>query len=474
MFTKLTKEEIKEIKNKLVELPAARTMNGMILFAVENDIPVEYFVYAGIITEDNIDSLDIKPSLILRVGECMRYIKEEDSKETDKKSEKELEKEITEDTENVGYDDNEIPEDTEDTQDIEDGEDIEDTGDDFITDLKKGVDWGEDEKTRQGEIYNSNEEKLEIDKNQPSAKIDKTVLELKKQIKELEEDKERLKEEIKFLNEKYGIKSTKSLVATSYANKGGVGKTTVAISIASILAEAGRKTIIYGCDYGGKSLNSFFKLKKKCDNYFKDTENLDKHIVRINKDLFLLPYPDEIYSRDIKGKDIEIIIDKLKSMFEVVVIDTCPAPYEKEYMFNIFEKSDLVYAVVNQSKFSRDETKIYVPKMIYMGVNPENIRIVVNQYNPELVDIKEVEKDFVSGIKTQAKGRLPKTAAIIPDNWVESNKALEKGKVTNREIWLNLCKEIDDTLRGEVNNNVKDIKTNEDKNNEGKKRFKFF
>ena len=74
----------------------------------------------------------------------------------------------------------------------------------------------------------------------------------------------------------------------------------------------------------------------------------------------------------------------------MVVCDTCRHPGQQVIWVARFSNADLVYAVVNQSKFSIEETKMYVPQLLY-GYEIENIRIILNQYDPKLASIKEVE-----------------------------------------------------------------------------------
>ncbi len=235
-------------------------------------------------------------------------------------------------------------------------------------------------------------------------------------------------------------KSTKSsLVIATYANKGGVGKTTVANSLALTLAKQGISTVICDFDFGGANLAGFYNLKGNFRDYF--SGNAMECLIKAQNGLYVLPAPANVIPTQVKGEHLENVLDQLKKCFSVVLCDTCPSPWEKPYMGSIFSKTDLVYAVVNQSKFSIEETKIYGPQLLYMGAEMNNVRIILNQYDPKLVSIKEVEKCFNSGFKKGVK-KLPSIVAVIPHDWQEANKATYKGNVTNADVWENVCQEI--------------------------------
>lgn len=234
-----------------------------------------------------------------------------------------------------------------------------------------------------------------------------------------------------------------SLVIATYANKGGVGKTTAANSLALTLADQGINTVICDFDFGGANLAGFYNLKGTFRNYLNG--NALECLVKINNNLYLLPSPTDIIPSQVKEEHLETALAQLRERFSVVMCDTCPSPWTKDYMSGVFSNTDLIYAIVNQSKFSIEETKVYVPQLIYMEANIENIRIILNQYDPKLVSVKEVEKCFNSGLKKEIKKR-PKVTAMIPHDWQQVNQATYKGQLANAEVWDRICREILDKL----------------------------
>lgn len=234
-----------------------------------------------------------------------------------------------------------------------------------------------------------------------------------------------------------------SIIISSYANKGGVGKTTTAVSIATMLARQGVSTVVCDFDYGGANLAAFYNINKRFKNYLDGS--VESSLFEVQRNLYLLPTPSDIVPAQVQAEDVTQTLALLQDRFQVVVCDTPPAPWEKAYLYDIFAKSDFVYAIVNQSKFSVEETKIYAPQLLFMGALSENIRIILNSYNPKLMSPRKVEQAFSEGFKKDVS-ITPKICALIPHEYEENVVALQKGEIINKDIWNEVVKEIVDKL----------------------------
>lgn len=208
-----------------------------------------------------------------------------------------------------------------------------------------------------------------------------------------------------------------SLVVASYANKGGVGKTSSAINLALSLAAKRVKTVLVDMDFGAPDIAGFFDNKPTGGLECLKNMDVDDLLIRVKDNLWIIPGMTGPYQRELDGLVLTRAVQKLKTMFQVVVIDTPPAPWEKASLHSVFAMCDQVYAVVDQSKFSTQETAKYAVTLLAMGVDPSKIRIVLNRYNPKLVGIKHVEKAFVAGFKD--KRNMPKVAVCVPERWEE-------------------------------------------------------
>lgn len=236
--------------------------------------------------------------------------------------------------------------------------------------------------------------------------------------------------------EEYKELPKESLLILTYANKGGVGKTSSAISLASVIAEAGIRTALCDFDFGGPDIGNFFGLKS-APNWLDSNPSL----VKASKNLMVLPGPKNVDIYSIKGHQLVSVVQKLQEEYSVVICDTCPAPWEKAYMHEVFANADLVYSVVDQSVFSLQETAKYAPSLLAMGVTPEKIRILINKYNAKLTNSKKIEKAFCSGFKKEVRN-LPKIVATIPEGWEDQVKAGFKSEILHKKEWQLAAKEI--------------------------------
>lgn len=441
MIKSLTKEEMAKYRKMLFDLGEITSLKDYIKNGLKSGIPIEYFIQSGTIKKDNYKLFSFLEEHYSKIEEIM-------------------ESEIT------------LTEKDEQRENIEDDTDIfssesygEDGGEDESNESVERIERGRaEEKTEYEKTeYDEIKEKVYVNEmdyvsrkefNNVVDELEKKIVGLTEVIEELN-DKEKawrneLEEKIKTIESMIAIgnkgetknKRKRPIILSSYANKGGVGKTTVAVSMAEIIAEKGHKTLIIDFDYGGDSLRTFFKIEEQSKNYIKDLNKIDKYIIQITDNLFVLPSSKEISSKSVRGRDIDKLFNKLGNEFDVIVCDTCTAPYEREYMHSVIAKSDRVYAVVNQGIFSREETKDYAPRMLYMGATPDKVRIILNQYEEGLADIAQVEKDFNHGLTKVKREDLPKVTVVIPNEWRESNLAMEEGIITNKDIWEKLYEDI--------------------------------
>lgn len=221
----------------------------------------------------------------------------------------------------------------------------------------------------------------------------------------------------------YGVTEEKGVLVLVAANKGGVGKTTVAITIATALARAGIPVVLWDLDFGGPDIASFFNLEsgqgiEALAGKPVRRQYLELILTQPEENLYVLPGPMDKTLPSFQPEEIAQMASVLSGMFPVIIGDTPPEFWIKPWVADIFSLADKVLAVVDQSKFSEDETATYAPCLIGMGVAPEKISIVLNRFSPKLHSAREVEKCFNSGFRKEVPARsLPKVVATIPEDW---------------------------------------------------------
>ncbi|KUK11518.1 MAG: Chromosome partitioning ATPase-like protein [Clostridia bacterium 41_269] len=269
-----------------------------------------------------------------------------------------------------------------------------------------------------------------------------------------EEIKDRLQEIITMLDregsrkavEVEGRRRSRGVLVCTAANKGGAGKTTVAITLAVALSRAGIPTLLADFDLGGPDIASFFGIKDVPGMEHLVGKPVRPNFIRdiiIQKgDLHILPGPMNRTIPNFSRSQFAELIETLKQMYPVVVGDTPAEFWTKPWLFDLFSRADRVLAVVDQSVFSEEDTRRYAPYLLSMGVTPERISIVLNRFSPKLKNVKKIEKSFSAGFKKDVK-QLPKTVAVIPEDWDRHALGGYKGEVNLEDgQWHRLAGEI--------------------------------
>jgi len=198
--------------------------------------------------------------------------------------------------------------------------------------------------------------------------------------------------------------------------KGGVGKTTTVINIASVLANKGLKTLIIDTDPQG-NVSTYLNQEKSKTNNTTTTEILDGEIninpLKVKDNLYLIP--SDI---DIKKHNSEKIIggSKLKKInanenintFDLVLIDTPPtmsslvqeALATADYYFIPSKPEFLAVEGVGQAMSFAKQTITEVPH-----TNPVFLGVVLNQVDTR----RSSYQDFESELKQILADKLFKT-----------------------------------------------------------------
>lgn len=207
------------------------------------------------------------------------------------------------------------------------------------------------------------------------------------------------------------------------ANKGGSGKTTVALGLALALSRIGLKVCACDLDFGGPNVAAFFRLKlKKGIEVLEGKRDVERYlpelVAPVNSNLSVLPGPANNSLPHIEAQQMERAVWRLLADHDVVVGDTPPEFWTeaKTWLKGVFPMADLVLAVVNQSLFDEEEVRKYMPKLVLMGVDPSKVRIVVNKFSSRLLPPKKIEAVFSEGLRVK-KGASPRVVASIPEGW---------------------------------------------------------
>lgn len=253
----------------------------------------------------------------------------------------------------------------------------------------------------------------------------------------------------------------RGLLVLTVANKGGVGKTTATATLAVALANAGIETIAADLDLEDSNLCDFFGLEPAqgierlmTDEGGHPVPQFGRVLVQTRyRNLKVLPgmLNDTIAPGALPGLfdsgRIAGVISAALEQASVVIVDTPPGFWAKSWLLELFPMADIVLAMVDQSAFSRQDCKKYIPFLMQMGVAPEKTRIILNRFSPKLQNARAIEKAFRSGLgKDIPAAKLPRIAATIPEDWnahaLQGFKGRPVGLDDARSQWHQLAEEI--------------------------------
>ncbi len=211
--------------------------------------------------------------------------------------------------------------------------------------------------------------------------------------------------------------SREGKVVTVMSPKGGSGKTVIASNLAVLLAQQlgdGRVALVDAdLQFGDDSLVLQLEPRLTVVNIVHDIDRLDEALVdsvlaRHPSGLRVLPAPLEpAYADEISLASMIDIIGVMRSMFEVVVVDTSSS--FDEMLLSILERSDFVLIVVDMDLLSVKNAKLALDTLRLLKFPSSKIRLVLNRANARArLDEREIEKT----LGTNVAARIPSDAAI--------------------------------------------------------------
>ena len=172
----------------------------------------------------------------------------------------------------------------------------------------------------------------------------------------------------------------KVIVLTS--SKGGVGKTVLALNLAGIYYELGKKVLIIDMDItqGTVALNLNVKGNNSLYTLTEDLLNnrfdkLSNYIIKYNDNIEIIQAPkDPRDSLKIDSRTFESVISLAKNDYDIILVDTASG-FDKNNII-IMDEADKILYVMNNDFMDIKNTKSFMA--IIKETNLENIKIVLN------------------------------------------------------------------------------------------------
>ncbi len=233
--------------------------------------------------------------------------------------------------------------------------------------------------------------------------------------------------------------STRCKVITTFSNKGGIGKTSIAVNLAMEIANLTKeKVALVDLNMQMGDVTTFLNLDPAFDTSYviNNLDRIDESFLlstleQYNKtSLYVLADPPDIEQAEIiTQEDITTLINVLRNVFSYIVIDTTSSFDAKT--ITALDNSDLILlvSIVNLPSIRNCQRCFDLFKKL--GYSKDKIKLIINRYM-EADDIKAEDVEEVLDHKIYFK---------IPNNYYTIINAINKGiPICDTAPGSNICK----------------------------------
>ena len=229
------------------------------------------------------------------------------------------------------------------------------------------------------------------------------------------------------------------------SGKGGVGKSTISVSIASKLSELNYNVLVIDMDMGLRNLDIMMGLEDKVKYDVIDFINgkckLKDAILKDpdGNNLSLLPATEDI-TKVLDADKFNLLIDYLRKLFDYIVIDS-PAGIEEGFL-NSTINIDKALVVVNQDKSSITDANRVIDILDLLEM--EDIGIVVNRYTNLKGDYFNIEDVYRLLGCNPIQGLIRESDIVVK----YTNKGIIPSKIRGTEFAEDIELLVDNILTG--------------------------
>lgn len=207
-----------------------------------------------------------------------------------------------------------------------------------------------------------------------------------------------------------------------FGGKGGTGKTTLAIGVASQLAKAGKRVILLDLDlqFGDVAMALDIDTKNSIVELIQDRggltiENINNFAVEHSTGVSVLCAPKSSeFAEFVNPAHVERIIDIMRPYYEYIIIDL-PASFNDTTIMAC-ENCEEIYLVYNNEILSLNNAKVCwcILEQLHQR---EKIRFIINKVEKGLVKIEDFEEMFQT-----------KMFATVPADYAAALSSINKGQ----------------------------------------------
>ena len=235
----------------------------------------------------------------------------------------------------------------------------------------------------------------------------------------------------------------RTIVVTS--GKGGVGKSSVSVNIATTLAKNGMKVCLIDADFGLKNLDVMMGLENRVVFDLKDVVegrcSLDQVLIKDKRLdlLYLIPACKTIRFNDFKLEYMQEVIDHFKHQFDYLIIDS-PAGVEKGFEYACMCANEAIVVVTLDLSSIRDCDRV-IGLLLKKGIN--NISLIVNRLNNDYIQDKTTLslKEAIEILSLPLLGIVFDDASMIASNNKGVPVSYEKNSVLS-DCFERICRRL--------------------------------
>jgi pilus assembly protein CpaE len=230
-------------------------------------------------------------------------------------------------------------------------------------------------------------------------------------------------------------------IVTVFSNKGGLGKTTIAVNLALALSETiGKPVALVDLNLQLGDITTFLDVEPKqtivdiARNIGRvDAAYLEASLAKYQTprgSIFVLADPLHVEdAEDVTAAQINAVLTVLRATFEYVIIDTTTSFDPKTLSALDFADHILLVSMINLPSIRSSQRLLNLFKRL--GYDPQKIKLVVNRFmQGEEITIEDVEET----LEHPVFWKIPNQYAVvmtainrgIPISQVENSKTLEK------------------------------------------------
>ncbi len=206
-----------------------------------------------------------------------------------------------------------------------------------------------------------------------------------------------------------------------FGGKGGTGKTTLAVGVASQLAKAGKRVMLLDLDlqFGDVSMALDLDTKNSIVDLVQDRggitiENINGFAVEHGTGMSVLCAPKSTeFAEFVTAAHVEKIIDIMRPYYEYIIIDL-PASFN-DTTITACENCEEIYLVYNNELLSLRNAKVCYTILEQLHQR-EKLRFIINRFEKGLVKVEDFEEMFQT-----------KMFAVVPADYAAVLNAINKG-----------------------------------------------